>query len=77
MQIHKYIYYHHKSVLTSYDINSYDKKTCNDPVKIKKMMIGIKRPAKGIDPIDIDKVIGKITSNKIRQDQPIKWSDLN
>ena len=45
--------------------------------KIKKMMIGIKRPAKGIDPIDIDKVVGKITSKKIRQDQPIKWSDLN
>jgi len=44
--------------------------------KIEESMIGLKRPAHGIEPKFIEKIIGKITKMKIRADQTIRWNDI-
>jgi len=44
--------------------------------KIKKNMISIKRPALGMPPKDIKKILNKITKRKIKSDEPINWKDL-
>jgi len=52
--------------------------TINIPkgTKITKSMIGIKRPAHGINPEFFEKVIGKFTKNTLNVDQSIRWSDI-
>lgn len=44
--------------------------------KISKKDIIIKRPATGIEPKFINKVLGKITTKNIKQDESIKWNDI-
>ena len=36
-----------------------------------------KRPASGIHPYDIDKIIGMKTNRGLKDDEPIKWEDLH
>jgi sialic acid synthase SpsE len=36
-------------------------------------MISIKRPCKGIEPKNLEDVVGKITKKNIKKDEPIKW----
>ena len=43
---------------------------------ITKNMIGIKRPATGIDPKFFNEIIGKKTKRKINVETPLKWSDI-
>ena len=43
---------------------------------IKKKMISIKRPAKGIEPRFFNKVLGKKTKRRIAVNEPIKWKDI-
>jgi len=43
---------------------------------ITKNLIGIKRPATGIEPKDYWKVIGLVAKQNIESDEPIKWKDL-
>ncbi|MBS3926356.1 MAG: N-acetylneuraminate synthase family protein [Nitrosarchaeum sp.] len=53
--------------------------TLNDIPKntiIDKNMVGIKRPATGIAPKFIDKIIGKKTKQKIKAETPLRWSDI-
>ena len=45
--------------------------------EITKDMLTFKRPAHGISPREIDKVIGKRSKNIIEEDKPILWDDLN
>ena len=45
--------------------------------KISKDMLSIKRPATGISPKFFEKIIGKSVKNKIQEDKPIQWDDLN
>jgi len=44
--------------------------------RIKKYMIGIKRPATGIEPIYFNKVIGKTAQRKIKAEKFLKWKDV-
>ena len=44
--------------------------------KIQRHMIGVKRPAKGIEPKYYHKVIGKIARRDIKIDDPVNWNDL-
>jgi N,N'-diacetyllegionaminate synthase len=43
---------------------------------ITENLIGIKRPATGIEPKFFNKLIGKVTKRKIKAETPIQWSDL-
>ncbi len=43
---------------------------------LSKEMIGIKRPAGGIEPKDLDKIIGLTLKNDIEYDAPIRWEDF-
>lgn len=45
-------------------------------VKIKREMLAIKRPGIGIEPKNIDKIIGKKSKRDIKEDTLISWSDL-
>lgn len=45
-------------------------------VKIKRDMLAIKRPGTGIEPQNIDKIIGKKSKRDIKEDTLISWSDL-
>ena len=45
--------------------------------KIKKEQIDFKRPATGIAPKYIKKVIGKTAKKKIQKDESIKWNKLS
>lgn len=45
-------------------------------VKIKREMLAIKRPGIGIEPRNIDKIIGKKSKWDIKEDTLISWSDL-
>jgi len=44
--------------------------------KIKQGMIGIKRPATGIEPIFIRKILGKTTLRKIKAGEPLQWKHI-
>ena len=44
---------------------------------IKEGMIGFKKPGTGIDPSDINKVLGKKTKKDILKDNLIKIGDLD
>jgi len=44
--------------------------------KISKKMLSIRRPATGIAPSNLSKVIGNFTIKKINSNQPLKWSYL-
>ena len=44
---------------------------------ITKEMLVIKRPATGIYPKFLEKVIGSVTSKDIEEDIPIQWEDIN
>ena len=44
---------------------------------ITKEMLAIKRPATGIYPKFLEKVIGSVTSKDIEEDTPIQWEDIN
>jgi len=44
--------------------------------KIKKHMIGIKRPATGIEPKYFKKVLGKTAQRKINAEESLKWKDI-
>jgi len=44
---------------------------------ITKEMLAIKRPATGIYPKFLEKVIGLIASKDIEEDMPIQWEDIN
>ena len=39
-------------------------------------MLVIRRPGNGIQPIDIDKLIGSKVKNDIQKDQIIDWKDI-
>ena len=39
-------------------------------------MLVIRRPGHGIQPIDIDKIIGAKVKNDILEDQVISWEDI-
>ena len=45
-------------------------------ITITKNMIGIKRPATGIEPKFFNEIIGKKTKRKINVETPLKWSDI-
>ena len=44
--------------------------------KIEANMVGIKRPAKGIEPHFINKVVGKVVSKNIKIHESLRWKDL-
>ena len=44
---------------------------------ITKEMLAIKRPATGIYPKYLEKVIGSVASKDIEEDIPIRWEDIN
>jgi len=44
---------------------------------ITKEMLAIKRPATGIYPKFLDKVLGSVASKDIEEDTPIQWKDIN
>ena len=52
-------------------------KTIEKGTKITNTMISIMRPAKGIDPKDFNKVIGKKTNKKILKFQSLNWKYLS
>jgi len=39
-------------------------------------MIGIKRPATGIEPQYFKKVLGKTVKRKIKAEESLKWKDI-
>ena len=45
--------------------------------QIKEDMISMKRPATGIEPKFMKKIIGKITTKNIKADYSINWKDLS
>jgi len=45
--------------------------------KIKQEMIGIKRPAIGIEPKFIGKILGKTILKKIKAGEPLQWKYIN
>ena len=57
-----------KSILAKVFINKNEEITCDK--------LCIKRPGNGIQPKDIDKLIGRIAKVDIEEDSLIKWSDL-
>jgi N,N'-diacetyllegionaminate synthase len=63
------IKYARRSIVVNRDINVGE--------KISKDMLSIKRPATGISPKFFEKIIGKSVKNKIQEDKPIQWDDLN
>ena len=50
--------------------------TIEKGTRIKNEMLALKRPAIGIEPRYLNKIIGKITRKRILNDEPIKWKDL-
>lgn len=44
--------------------------------RLERAMIEIKRPAGGVEPGELERVIGKILKRGIAADMPIHWSDL-
>ena len=44
--------------------------------KIEREMLDIKRPATGIPPFEIDKVVGKTVKKDIKKDSVLCWSDF-
>jgi len=44
--------------------------------RLARTMIEIKRPADGIDPGDLDKVLGLVLQRDLEEDQPITWDCL-
>ena len=44
--------------------------------KIKRNMIGIKRPATGIEPKYFNQVIGKTATHTIKSEESLKWKDI-
>ncbi len=44
--------------------------------KLDRSMIEIKRPAMGIQPADLPKVLGMILTADVEEDAPIRWDDL-
>lgn len=44
--------------------------------KIERSMIGIKRPATGIEPKYFEKLIGKNVTRTIKLDESLKWKDI-
>ena len=44
--------------------------------KLNSKMLGIKRPATGIEPKHIKKILGKITKKDIKPNESLKWKDL-
>lgn len=50
--------------------------TIQKGIKINEKMIGIKRPATGIDPKYFSQIIGKKTTHKIKKEESIKWKDI-
>lgn len=44
--------------------------------QLTRAMIDIKRPASGIDPGDLDKVIGRTLRRDVEDDEPIAWDSL-
>jgi len=61
-------------------INARRSLTVNVPLKkgtkIQKHMIGIKRPATGIEPRYFKKVLGKTVNRKIKAEESLKWKDI-
>ena len=45
-------------------------------VRLERPMIQIKRPTGGIEPAELDSVIGRILRRDIAADMPILWTDL-
>jgi len=50
--------------------------TIQKGIKINKKMIGIKRPATGIDPKYFSQILGKKTTRKIKMEESLKWKDI-
>lgn len=46
-------------------------------IKLTKKMLGIKRPATGINPMFLQKVIGKKTKRNVKNNESLKWNDLS
>lgn len=44
--------------------------------RLTREMLEIKRPATGIVPADIDKVVGRSLSRAMEDDEPVTWADL-
>lgn len=44
--------------------------------RLTRAMIAIKRPAEGIAPGDIDKVVGRMLSRDLADDEPITWQSV-
>jgi sialic acid synthase SpsE len=44
--------------------------------RLTREMIEIKRPATGIEPSDLAKVIGRTLARTLEEDQPLTWEDL-
>jgi len=44
--------------------------------KLSKELISIRRPATGIPPAEISKIIGKQAKRSIKSNETIKWKDL-
>jgi N-acetylneuraminate synthase len=44
--------------------------------RLTREMIEIKRPQGGIEPADLEKVIGRSLQNDVQEDAPITWHDL-
>jgi sialic acid synthase SpsE len=57
-----------KSLVAAYDLEK--------GFKLSRDMIEIKRPQGGIEPCDMDKIIGLTLKNNIEQDKPINWEDI-
>jgi len=51
-------------------------KTIQKGSKIRKDMVSMKRPATGIEPIYLGKVMGKVTRRKIKIHESLKWQQL-
>jgi len=51
-------------------------KTIQKGTKIRKDMVTMKRPATGVDPIYIGKVLGKVTKKEIKIHESLKWQHL-
>ena len=57
-----------KSLVAARDLNA--------GVRLERAMIEIKRPTGGIEPVDLDRVVGRVLNRDIGADMPIQWSDL-
>jgi sialic acid synthase SpsE len=45
-------------------------------IRLTRDMIEIKRPAAGIEPADLSKVLGRTLARPVVDDMPIAWEDL-